>query len=95
MAQIIISTGGVNFDYEVIDVIFVIAGTAAGFLSEIDPNAAFNGVKVQLKEKCEALGGDAVVFCQFEYRSALANGMLGPKQALEIFAYGTVVVRKR
>lgn len=37
------------------------------------------------------LGGDAVVFCQFEYRNALGNGMFGPKQILEIFAYGTTI----
>jgi len=33
-------------------------------------------VKQQLKKKCEQLGGDAVQDCQFEYRVAIADGLL-------------------
>lgn len=91
MTGVVVSTGPVNFAYEVIDTIFAIDGTNAGFFSGVDPNKAFDGVKRQLRDKCKALGADAVVFCQFEYRNALVDGLLGKKQALEIFAYGTAV----
>ncbi len=94
MAEIIISTGPINFAYEVVDTVFAIDSSSAGFLSGVDPNKAFDGVKKQLREKCRALGGDAVAFCLFEHRNALADGFLGKKQALEIFAYGTAVKRK-
>jgi hypothetical protein len=94
MADIVISTGPVDFAYEVVDTIFAIDSSSAGFLSSVDPDKAFDGVKKQLREKCRALRGDAVAFCQFEYRNALADGFLGKKQALEIFAYGTAVKRK-
>lgn len=91
MKEIIIATGQIPEKYEVIDTIFAIDSSTAGFMSGVDPNKAFQAVKKQLKNSCQTLGGDAVIFCQFEYRNALADGFLGKKQALEIFAYGTAV----
>jgi len=49
-----------------------------------------------LKLQCKALGGDAIIGCQFEHRVATAQamaGLLGNKQSVEIFAYGTAVER--
>jgi uncharacterized protein YbjQ (UPF0145 family) len=43
------------------------------------------------KNTCQQMGGDAVISCQFEYRNALADGLMGKKQAVEIFAYGTAI----
>ena len=94
MANVIISTGGIPGDYDTIDTIFAMGGAKEGVFSELDPNKAFDGVKSALADRCRAIGGDAVLFCQFEYRVALAQGLLGSKQALEIFAYGTAVKRK-
>ena len=93
MADVMVSTGGVPYDYQTLDTIFAIDSSTSGFLTGVDPNKAFLGVKNSLKAKCQALGGDAVLFCQFEYRNALADGFLGKKQAIEIFAYGTAVKR--
>lgn len=87
-----ISTGNISRDYEVLDSIFALDSHKAGFFSgNIDPGKAFDGVKKQLKDKCKSLGGDAVISCQFEYRNALADGVFGKKQAIEIFAYGTAI----
>lgn len=85
------STSDSQKSYEVIDTVFALDSHKAGFFSNADPNKAFDGVKQQLILKCENLGGDAVVSCQFEYRNALADGLLGKKQVIEIFAYGTAV----
>jgi hypothetical protein len=74
-----ISTGPANFSYEVIDTIFAIDASSAGFIAGVDPGKAFDGVKNKLRDK---------------YRNALGNGMFGPKQILEIFAYGTAIKRK-
>jgi hypothetical protein len=90
-----ISTGRVSNSYEVIDTIFAIDSHKEGFWSgAADPNKAFEGVKKQLQKKCEQLGGDAFQDCLFEYRVALADGLLSKKQVMEIFAYGTVVKLK-
>ena len=89
---IVISTGNISREYEVLDSIFALDSHKEGFFSgNVDPGKAFDGVKRQLQDKCNALGGDAVISCQFEYRNALADGMFGKKQAIEIFAYGTAV----
>ena len=88
---IIISTGGINKDYEIIDAIFAMDSHKEGFMIGADPNKAFEGVKQQLSSKCRALGGDAVINCEFEYRVAVGEGFGGKKQVMEIFAYGTVV----
>lgn len=37
------------------------------------------------------MGGHAVINCQFEYRVAVSQGLMGSKQVIEIFAYGTAV----
>lgn len=90
MRDIILSTGGISSDYEVIDPVFVIGGAKEGMFSKIDPFKAFEDVKGLLRDSCKNMGGDAVLFCQFEYRDAV-TGIVGSKQALEILAYGTVV----
>ncbi len=89
--EIKISTGKVARDYEVIDTIFAMDSHKEGVWKVADPNRAFEGVKKTLKDKCRELGGDAIQDCQFEYRVAVSEGMLGKKQIIEIFAYGTVV----
>lgn len=89
--NIIISTGGINKDYEILDAIFAVDSHQESFLVSADPNKAFAGVKKQLASKCRALDGDAVIDCEFEYRVAVADGLMSKKQVMEIFAYGTAI----
>lgn len=89
--NIIISTGGINKDYEILDAIFAVDSHQEFFLVSADPNKAFAGVKKQLASKCRALDGDAVIDCEFEYRVAVADGLMSKKQVMEIFAYGTAI----
>lgn len=92
--NILITTGSLDeqVEYEIIDAIFAIGSTTQGFFSGLDPNKAFEGVKDELRKRCAALGGQAVVNCQFQYRVALADGAFGSKkQVIELFAYGTAV----
>ena len=91
MANITISTGSIPEKYETIDTIFAIDSAEEGFFTSVPINKAFEGVKSKLISTCESLGGNAVIFCQFEYRVAVAQGLFGSKQAIEFFAYGTVV----
>ena len=91
MDNIFITTGNVDYPYQVCDCIFAVDCAEHVMFFGTDPELAFNGVKQQLKQKCMALGGNAVISTQFEYRSALVDGFFGKKGAIEIFAYGTVV----
>lgn len=89
--MVLLSTGDIPGAYQIIDAVFAVDSSTKGFLSEVDPGQAFEGVKRQLRERCRELGGHAVICCQFEYRNALADGFLGKKQSLEIFGYGTAI----
>ena len=93
MANVIISTGDIKEDYEVIDAIFELGQGEAGLFAT-GSDEAFKKVKTQLASKCKSLGGNAVIFCQFEYRITLNDGLFGKKQGVEIFAYGTAVRTK-
>jgi hypothetical protein len=86
-----ITTGDLKDSYEIVEAIFALDSHAGGFFSGVDPGKAFAGVKDQLKRTAKNLGCDAVICCQFEYRNALADGFVGKKQVIEIFAYGTAV----
>jgi len=86
-----ISTTDIEQDYEILDAIFALDSSTAKIFSNANPGVAFDGVKKQLQDACTSLGGNAVIGCQFEYRNALADGLFGAKQAIEIFAYGTAV----
>ncbi|EPY14230.1 hypothetical protein RQP50_17445 [Paenibacillus sp. chi10] len=89
--SVIITTGDLKRNYEVIDTIFAMDSHKEGYYKSADPNLAFEGVKNQLKKKCEQLRGDAVISCQFEYRVAVSDSLIGKKQVMEIFSYGTVI----
>ena len=86
-----VSTTTPSRAYEIIDTVFAIDSSTDKMFKSINPGEAFQGVKQQLADICRKIGGDAVVCCQFEYRNATADGLMGKKQVLEIFAYGTVI----
>ncbi len=94
MSNILISTGNLDeeVEYEIIDAIFAIGSTTEKLFAGLDPNQAFESVKDGLRRKCEELGGQAVVNCQFEYRVAITEGGFGTtKKVIELFGYGTAV----
>jgi uncharacterized protein YbjQ (UPF0145 family) len=88
---ITVSTAPIQGNYNVIDVIFAFDSHKEGIFTNANPEKAFDKVVDQLRAQCKKRGGDAVISCQFEYRVAVASGLTGSKQAIEIFAYGTVV----
>ena len=93
-ANILVITGDLNMNYQIIDSVFAMDHHKEGFFSgAADPSKAFGGVRSQLREKALAVGGNAVINCAFEYRVSVdTSGIFGgAKQVMEIFAYGTVV----
>jgi len=83
--DIIISTGGISKEFEVIDNIFSTDTVFAG----ADPDKALEKVKQELAAKCRSLNGNAVLNCRFEYRAP--NRTAGCFGVVDIFAYGTAV----
>ena len=91
MDNILITTGDIREDYEIIDAVFALDSCQESFFQSADPNVAFEKIKNGLRKEAKALGGHAVINCQFEYRIAVAQGLVSSKQVVEIFAYGTAV----
>lgn len=91
---VVISTGGLNQQYEIVDAIFAMDSHGTELFASADPATAFDGLKHKLRVKALSIGADAIIDCQFEYRVALGQGMFGgSKQCIELFAYGTAVRR--
>lgn len=88
-------TGPPDCSYEFIDSIFAVDSSTGFFYNSPQPQQAFDGVKNQLRLQCFAIGGDAVIWCRFEYRNALGDGLIGKNPVIELFAYGTAVRLKR
>ncbi len=88
--SVLLSTGDIGREYEVIELVFASALHNEMMESSLSVEHAFEGVKVKLQEKCIELGGDAVVFCQFNHRQYKIDSF-GKKLYLEVFVYGTVV----
>lgn len=90
--SIVLATGDIMRDYDIVDLVFAMAVHKAGFFeSGANPNKAFDGIREQLKAVASNLSADAIINCQFEYRAAVTPGMFGGSQVMEIFAYGTAV----
>ena len=92
--NIVISTGGLDCRYNIIDTIMVFDSDTAVFGLGVDAKQTFDSVKELLRERAIEAGGDAVIFCQFEYRNAVRTGIIANAPVFEIFAYGTVVKRE-
>jgi hypothetical protein len=92
--RIVISTGGLDCSYQIIDTIMVFDSDTAVFGLGVDAKQTFDSVKELLRERAVEAGGDAVIFCQFEYRNAVRSGIIANAPVFEIFAYGTVVKRE-
>lgn len=87
-----VSTSSIQEKYTVIDAVFAIDSHKDSiFNSGANPRKAFDRAIDQLRNACFDMGGDAVINCQFEYRTAVGDGIMGKKQIFEIFAYGTAV----
>ena len=90
-SDILVITGDLNMNYQIIDSVFAIDNHKGGWIMGADPGVAFAGVREQLRKKAKKVGGNAVINCIFEYRVAVQQGIIGSSQVMEIFAYGTVV----
>ena len=84
--HILVVTTSLQRDFEVIDSICRISSATAGF-DGIRLEEAFRLVKNKLRAAAIDMGGDAVIECQFAHRGVHDGG----RQAIELWAFGTVV----
>lgn len=85
--NIIISTGDIKNDYDIIDVIYVCEHVPGITKNKLHSQQAFQVLKSNLKEQCHNLGGDAVIHCQIRTEQSLDS-------IYAFFVTGTVVKTK-
>jgi uncharacterized protein YbjQ (UPF0145 family) len=89
--QILLSTGEVQYQYRVIDVVFAYGNSSQSFFKDANPMEAYQRVSVMLEQAAAQIGANAVLWVKYDYRVALTQGLIGPNQVFEVFAYGTAV----
>ena len=89
--KVTLSTGGIPFDYVIIDVIFAYGNSSETFFKGANPMQAYERVSNRLEQIAAQMGADTVLWVQYDYRVALNQGLFGPNQVFEVFAYGTAV----
>ncbi|MGY8755716.1 MAG: hypothetical protein ACKVIR_08490 [Candidatus Poseidoniales archaeon] len=81
--EMIFSTGGFYYPYDIIDVIFAHKLAPTGWLFGPNAKDAFSGIKQIMAQKAANMDGDAILFCNFNHRNV--------SQGVEIWGTGTVV----
>jgi hypothetical protein len=91
MGNVILSTGDIRRDYEIIDTVFAYGSSHEGFLKSANPIEAYQKVGDVLKQNAKKKGADGIVFTTFDYRVAVKSGCMSSGQSFEVFAYGTAI----
>ncbi|AUX28252.1 MULTISPECIES: heavy metal-binding domain-containing protein [Sorangium] len=84
-------SGGVTQSYQVLKMVFGFASVVDGCGGTLNTQGAYHAALQRLEESATAIGAHGVLFIGFQNRVASAQGCTGPKQAFEVFAWGTAV----
>jgi len=95
LSKVLISTGDIPGEYEVIDTIFAMAAKEVDLSKVNRPSYAFHEVREKLRKNATEYGGDAAIHCRFEYNVPSNRSVFGHKHMIEFFGYGTAVKRKK
>lgn len=86
-----ISSGGISRPYSVIGIVVGFASTTESCGSSIKVESTYQAALDRLVESASAKGANGLLFVNFQNRAAVAQGCTGPRQAFEVFAWGTAV----
>lgn len=87
----LMSSGGIPGQYQVVQMVFGFASATEGCNGVINSQAVYQMATQRLVESATAAGASGVLFVGFQNRVAVSRGCSGPKQAFEVFAWGTAV----
>lgn len=85
------TTDNTNRKYESLGVIFDYANSGTGMKKLSDPMQTYEIVVKQMEAKAEALGADAIIGANFDFRIIAEKGMTHKKQLFEVIGYGTAI----
>lgn len=85
---VLLSTGDIREQYEIVDLVFTHGSSSEGDLKGVEPPQAFQILADWLGQTALKAGANAVIHIRFDFK--IAQGILG-NRAFEVFAYGTAV----
>jgi Putative heavy-metal-binding len=87
----VMSTGDIPYPYEIVGLVFAQGNSTEGVFADADPAKAYQLVADMLGKEAKDRGANGVIHIRMDYRVAVTGGLLGPRQAFEVFGYGTAV----
>ena len=87
----LISSGDANRPFKALGLVVGFASIVAGWQGKIFVEVVYETALKRLKENAKALDAEGILFVNFQNRFATAKGCGGPKQAFEVFSWGTAV----
>lgn len=88
---VLVSSGDANRPFKVIGLVIGFASISEGCQGKIDVEGVYETALKRLTESAKGQGANGLLFVNFQNRVASAQGCSGPKQAFEVFAWGTAV----
>jgi uncharacterized protein YbjQ (UPF0145 family) len=89
--SILVTTGDVQAKHQPINIVFAVGGSAGGLFTVASPQAAFEAARYQLQLAAVALGGNAVIGCNFGYHTYSTQNLGCSSTGFHVSGYGTVV----
>ncbi|MBO9998841.1 MAG: heavy metal-binding domain-containing protein [Cyanobacteria bacterium SID2] len=87
----IVSSGGIDQNYRVLGLVVGFASDTEGCSGGIAVENTYQSALKRLMESASAQGANGLLYVNFQNRFAATGGCSGPKQAFEVFAWGTAV----
>jgi uncharacterized protein YbjQ (UPF0145 family) len=87
----LVSSGGVSHQFEVLGLVVGFASRTEGCGGNLDVERVYHLALKRLIESAKAMGAVGLLFVNFQNHFAVARGCTGPRQAFEVFAWGTAV----
>jgi hypothetical protein len=89
--RVLFSSGDIPFRYDIVDLVFAHGNSTEGAMKGVQPVQAFQLLVNWLGQTALQIGANAVIHIHLEFRVVAGQGVLGPKQAFEVYGYGTAV----
>jgi len=89
--RVLFSAGDIPYRYDIVDLVFAHGNSAEGDMKGVQPVQAFQMLVNWLGQTALHIGANAVIHIRLDFRVVAGQGLLGGKQAFEVYGYGTAV----
>jgi hypothetical protein len=90
-SRVLFSSGDIPYEYDVVDLVFAHGNSTEGAMKGMQPVQAFQVLVNWLGQTAVQIGANAVIHIRLDFRVIAGQGLLGGRQAFEVYGYGTAV----